>query len=130
LKKEFRGTGVRRRSCRSQEFRSSGVQELQESGVRSQESGVRSQESGVRSQESGVRSQESGVRSQESGVRSRHENPECEEEHVKGKKTRLGKTIQGSSGGDNRLGVEIRPGSESTANARKDSLGTYEGTTE
>jgi len=123
LKKEFRGTGVRRRSCRSQEFRSSGVQELQESGVRSQESGVRSQESGVRSQES-------GVRSQESGVRSRHENPECEEEHVKGKKTRLGKTIQGSSGGDNRLGVEIRPGSESTANARKDSLGTYEGTTE
>jgi len=92
-----------------QEFRSSGVQELQESGVRSQES---------------------GVRSQESGVRSRHENPECEEEHVKGKKTRLGKTIQGSSGGDNRLGVEIRPGSESTANARKDSLGTYEGTTE
>jgi len=123
LKKEFRGTGVRRRSCRSQEFRSSGVQELQVSGVRSQESGVRSQESGVRSQES-------GVRSQESGVRSRHENPECEEEHVKGKKTRLGKTIQGSSGGDNRLGVEIRPGSESTANARKDSLGTYEGTTE
>src|ERR1700674_1437620 len=33
--------------------------------------------------------------------RSRQENPECEEEHVIGKKTRLGNTIQGPSGEDN-----------------------------
>src|SRR6202048_4968074 len=32
--------------------------------------------------------------------RSRQENPECEEEHVIGKKTRLGNTIQGPSGED------------------------------
>jgi hypothetical protein len=47
---------------------------------------------------SGARIQNSGVRIQESGVRSRHENPECEEEDVKGKENKLGNTIQGPSG--------------------------------
>ncbi len=36
-----------------------------------------------------------------SGVRSRQANPECEEEHVVGKRTKLGNTIQGPSGLNN-----------------------------
>jgi hypothetical protein len=72
-----RSTGVQEyRSSGVQEFRSTGVQEFRSSGVQEFRS--------------------SGVQE----FRSRQENPECEEEHVIGKKTRLGNTIQGPSGED------------------------------